>query len=62
MANVKVEDLTSKTTLLINGVVRVEISVSLADEAAGEYTKQTLSAVQDQIQNNFIKSIQTVMG
>ena len=62
MANVKVEDLTSKTTLLINGVVRVEISVSLADEAAGEYTKQTLNAVQDQIQNNFIKSIQTVMG
>ena len=62
MAITKVEKLSNTTSLLINGVVRVNIEVSLADEAAGEYTKQTLNAIQDQIQANFIKSIQTVMG
>lgn len=60
-ATIKIEELKSTTTLLINGVIQVEINVSMAEDAKGEYNKQAFNAIQDQINANFIKGLQNIV-
>lgn len=60
-ATIKVEELQSRTELLINGAIKVVIEVSMADTARGEYSKQTFNGIQEQINANFIKGLQNII-
>lgn len=60
-ATIKVEDLKSTTELIVNGMIKVTINVSMADTAKGEYNKQAFNAIQEQINANFIKGLQNII-
>ena len=58
---VKLQDLKSTTTILINGVVEVELNVRLVDEAKGDVNKTQFQAIQSQINENFLKAMNNIV-
>lgn len=58
---VKLQNLKSTTTILINGVVEVELNVRLVDEAKGDVNKTQFQAIQAQINDNFSKAMNNIV-
>lgn len=58
---VKLQNLKSTTTILINGVVEVELNVRLVDEAKGDVNKTQFQAIQAQINDNVSKAMNNIV-
>ena len=59
---VKLQNLKSTTTILINGVVEVELNVRLVEEAKGDVNKSQFNAIQSQINDNFLKAMNNIVA
>lgn len=59
---VKLQNLQSTTTILINGVVEVELNVRLVEEAKGDVNKSQFNAIQSQINDNFLKAMNNIVA
>ena len=59
---VKLQNLKSTTTILINGVVEVELNVRLVEEAKGDVNKSQFNAIQAQINDNFLKAMSNIVA
>lgn len=58
----ELQNLKTTTTILVNGVVEVELNVRLHESAKGTINKQQFQAIQSQINENFLKAITTVVA
>ena len=58
---VKLQNLKTTTTILINGIVEVELNVKLVDEARGDVNKAQFQAIQKQINDNFITAMNSIV-
>ena len=59
---VKLQNLQSTTTILINGVVEVELNVRLVEDAKGDVNKSQFNAIQAQINDNFLKAMSNIVA
>ena len=59
---VKLQNLETTTTILINGVVEVELNVRLATDAKGDVNKAQYQAIQSQVNDNFIKAMNNIVS
>ena len=59
---VKLQNLETTTTILINGVVEVELNVRLATDANGDVNKTQYQAIQSQVNDNFIKAMNNIVS
>lgn len=59
---VKLQNLKSTTTILINGIVEVELNVRLVDEAKGDVNKSQFQGIQSQINDNFLKAMNNIVS
>ena len=59
---VKLTNLKSTTTIVINGVVEVELNVQLLEEAKGDVNKAQFQAIQSQINENFLKAMNNIVS
>lgn len=59
---VKLQNLETTTTILINGVVEVELNVRLAEDAKGDVNKTQYQAIQSQVNDNFIKAMNNIVS
>lgn len=59
---VKLQNLETTTTILINGVVEVELNVRLATDAKGDVNKTQYQAIQSQVNDNFIKAMNNIVS
>ena len=59
---VKLQNLQSTTTILINGVVEVELNVQLVEDAKGDVNKSQFNAIQAQINDNFLKAMSNIVA
>ena len=59
---VKLQSLQSTTTILINGVVEVELNVRLVEDAKGDVNKSQFNAIQAQINDNFLKAMSNIVA
>ena len=59
---VKLQNLQSTTTILINGVVEVELNVRLVEDAKGDVNKSQFNAIQAQINDYFLKATSNIVA
>ena len=59
---VKLQNLKSTTTIIINGVVEVELNVQLLEDARGDVNKSQFQAIQSQINDNFLKAMNNIVS
>lgn len=61
MGAIKVLDLESKVVVTLEDTVCVTLTVNLLDSAKGEVNKAQYAALQEKINQNFIKSMQNII-
>ena len=59
---VKLQNLKSTATIIINGVVEVELNVQLLEDARGDVNKSQFQAIQSQINDNFLKAMNNIVS